>query len=378
MPRHDEAFVVDRCGSWDILALVDGVISTESNLATRVKSHRLQGFWDRDQKKYGRRAVGFGKVALALRIRAISLLILGTIATSLPPRIAAAAPGVTTSPKSSTASDAKKKTAATKLLAEGNALSNEGDYVEALEKFSAAYDVYPSPKLLLNMGTMLRQLGRNVEAAAVYEQYLKDPDADPQQVELLTRTLDEIDSILAHLRITVSPLDAAVSLDGKPMAVSVTGTDVRVEAGTHKIAAEKKGFPPALVTVVLKRGERHVASLKLELAPVVVKSNSTTIAAIACLSFGGFGFIAAGVTGGLVISANENYQADCPNGKCATVAGYESAKLGTNLLIANGLSWAAGIGGAALGAGLLVWNHKNQKKQSWLVGPGFVGFETRF
>lgn len=298
--------------------------------------------------------------------------------TTTLPHVVAAAPGSTPSAKSSTPADAKKKAEAGKLLAEGNALSNEGDYVEALEKFRAAYAVYPSPKLLLNMGTMLRQLGRNIEAADVYERYLRDPDADPQQVQLLNRTLDEIDSLLGHIHITVSPLDASVSLDGKPLDVPTQGIDMRVEPGTHKVAAEKKGFPPAIVTVTLGRGDERVASLKVEPSPFVEKSNNTTIAAISCLAVGGFGFIAAGITGGLVISANETYQAGCPNGKCATFTGYESAKLGTNLLIANGLSWAAGIAGAGLGTGLLIYNHKKQPKQSWLVGPGYIGFQARF
>ncbi|HRI67191.1 MAG TPA: PEGA domain-containing protein [Polyangium sp.] len=295
-------------------------------------------------------------------------------------QVAEAAPGSPAPAKPSAATDAKNKAEATKLLAEGNALSNDGDYVEALEKFRAAYAVYPSPKLLLNMGTMLRQLGRNVEAAAVYEQYLRDPEAEVPQVELLNRTLDEIDSLVGHLHITVSHRDAAVSLDGKPIDVLEAGTDVRVEPGTHKIVAEKKGFPPALVTVSLGRGEEKNASLKLTVQPtrVVEKSSVTTVLGISALAVGAFGFIASGITGGLVISANDNYQADCPKGKCATLAGYESAKLGTNLLIANGLSWAAGIAGAGLGGGLLLWGNKKEKKQSLLVGPGFIGIQGYF
>ena len=316
-------------------------------------------------------------MGIALRHQAISLLLLGTMTTTLLPRIVMAAPdSTTTKPPSPT--DAKKKAEATRLLAEGNALSNEGNYVEALEKFQIAYDVYASPKLLLNIGTMLRQLGRNIEAAGVYERYLKDPGAEPQQIKLLTRTLDEIDSLVGHLRITVSPLDAAVSLDGKPLDVPITGAEVRIEPGTHKVVAEKKGFPAAIVTVSLGRGEKRVASLNVERAPVVEKSNSTTIAAIACFSFGGLGFIAAGVTGGLIVSLNEKYHNGCPDRVCLTSAGYESAQLGSDLLIPNGLSWAAGITGAGVGAGLLLWNNKKQKKQSWVVGPGFIGFHTRF
>ncbi len=60
-------------------------------------------------------------------------------------------------------------------------------------------------------------------------QSLRDPEAEVPQVELLNRTLDEIDSLVGHLHITVSHRDAAVSLDGKPIDVLEAGTDVRVE-----------------------------------------------------------------------------------------------------------------------------------------------------
>ena len=289
-----------------------------------------------------------------------------------------AAPGPPAPAKPATSADAKNKAEAIKLLAEGNALTNDGDYVEALEKFRAAYAMYPSPKLLLNIGTMLRQLGRNVEAAAVYEQYLRDPEAEVPQVELLNRTLDEIDSLVGHLRITVSPRDAAVSLDGKPIDMSPEVVEVRVEPGTHKVVAEKKGFPPALVTITLGRGEEKAAALKLEPTRVVEKTNMTTIAGISCLAVGAFGFIASGITGGLVISANNTYVTYCPTNRCSTFAGYEAAQLGKNLLIANGLSWAAGIAGAGLGSGLLIWGHKRAKKQSILISPGFIGVQGQF
>jgi tetratricopeptide (TPR) repeat protein len=308
-----------------------------------------------------------------LRRLAISALLFSTIMAGVPSKGLLAAPDEVAQP------DPKKKAAATKLLAEGNRLSNDGQYVEALEKFRAAYDVYPSPKLLLNIGTMLRQLGRNVEAAEVYEKYLRDPGADPQQREFLTRTLDEINSLVGHLRVTVSPPDATVSLDGAPIEVPAAGTEVRVEPGTHKVAGEKKGLPPALVTVSVARGENREVVLKLSPTPIVVKSNPVVVAGIASLSVGVLGFIGAGITGGLVISANERYQQECPYRQCVNAAAYEAGKLGQTLLVVNAIAWGVGIAGAGAGTALLVIGTKKQKETHALtIGPGFISWQGRF
>jgi len=276
--------------------------------------------------------------------------------------------------------DAAAKSRASKLLEQGNRLSNDGEYVEALEKFRAAHDIYPSPKLLLNIGTMLRQLGRNVEAADIYEKYLHDPESDPKQREFLTRTLDEINSVVGHMHITVDPKDAAVSLDGAALIVPAEGADVRVEPGTHKIVGEKKGFPPALTTISLKRGETRTVELKLLPTPVIVKTNPLQIAGIVSLSVATLGFIGAGISGGMVIEANDEFKSGCPQPTCSTAAGYEAALRGQTLLTVNAVAWGVGFAGAGVGTTLLIMAHKKPKPAdpSLVLGPGFIGWRGNF
>jgi phospholipid/cholesterol/gamma-HCH transport system ATP-binding protein len=46
------------------------------------------------------------------------------------------------------------------MFQDGNRLMEDGQFVDALEMYAAAYARYPNPKILLNMGTAYPQLGR--------------------------------------------------------------------------------------------------------------------------------------------------------------------------------------------------------------------------
>lgn len=53
------------------------------------------------------------------------------------------------------------------------------DYRAAIAAFREAYQLFPSPKILMNLGTALLDGGQFAEATVVYEQYLGDPSHDP-------------------------------------------------------------------------------------------------------------------------------------------------------------------------------------------------------
>jgi len=55
------------------------------------------------------------------------------------------------------------------------------DYKAAIELFRDAYAQFPSPKILMNLGSALRDAGQFAEAVVVYEQYLADPSHDPKR-----------------------------------------------------------------------------------------------------------------------------------------------------------------------------------------------------
>ena len=63
-------------------------------------------------------------------------------------------------PSARTTRQAKARAQA--LLSEGTAAYGRGDYATALDKFTAAYRIFPSPKLWFNIGQANRDLGRPV------------------------------------------------------------------------------------------------------------------------------------------------------------------------------------------------------------------------
>src|SRR5262245_37367876 len=79
------------------------------------------------------------------------------------------------------APDRGAKSEAQALLSQGTDLYDRGDYAAALEKFTAAYQVFPSPKLWFNIGQANRDLGRPVEALDAFERFLAGATGAPAE-----------------------------------------------------------------------------------------------------------------------------------------------------------------------------------------------------
>ena len=261
--------------------------------------------------------------------------------------------------ESSATLDANKK-AAQQLLGEGNQLLGEGEDIAALEKFRGAYDRYPSPKILLNIGTTLRQLGRNVEAAVVYERYLRDPGADPARASDLRRILKEIDAIVGRIRIeTPEPL-ITVRLDGKLLEGFASGLSLRVEPGDHTVVASTMGFPPVVQFVTVSPREEHLVALVFK-APDVkrvfvnrVVAGTQRNVALALVGLGAAGIVA-GATAGIVAKA----QSSAADGHCLDQGACDArgVELGNNAATSATIStitFAAGAGLLATGVVLFV------------------------
>ena len=137
------------------------------------------------------------------------------------------------------------------------------DFVRALGEFRVAYALWKNPKILLNIGTCLRELGRDAEAANAYARYLRDPEADAARGVEVTSALREIDESVSRLDIRVSAPDARVLVDGGDHAEWHRDEPLRVAPGTHTVVADKIGVSPAVATVSVARGETRVVELVL-------------------------------------------------------------------------------------------------------------------
>ena len=161
------------------------------------------------------------------------------------------------------APEGDKKAEAKLLVREAFEHVYEGEHALALAKFQQAHEVYPSPKILLNIGTTFKKLGRYAESAKVYEDYLRHPDSDKAREAEVRRELMEAEALVARLRIEVNVADAKLLVDGHPVVLDDKGS-VRVDPGSHSIVADKDGYESRTISVHgVKSGEARTVRLGL-------------------------------------------------------------------------------------------------------------------
>jgi len=173
------------------------------------------------------------------------------------------------------------------LLTEGNELMATRDFGAALRRYQAAYALYPSEKLLLNMGTSLLQLGRLTEAAETYERYVRDPRAEPRRIEELRPILADIDKHTGWLTIDAPGPGATASVDGKPLAGLVTRSTVRVDPGEHRVVIAPAGSEPMVAVVALAPGERRTVRLPAESTSGTREAHRTAAGALGAVGAAG-------------------------------------------------------------------------------------------
>src|SRR5262249_38100866 len=144
--------------------------------------------------------------------------------------------------------DAAKKDAQA-LLTDGVALLASKKYEEALDKFLAAYDKFPSPKILLDIGSTLRDMGRLADAANTYERYLEDPSTGAERVGEVKQLLVDLDKQVGLLVVQVTPPGSDVSIDGGPWTTIGASLSTRIAPGTHVVRARKAGLEDAEANV---------------------------------------------------------------------------------------------------------------------------------
>jgi hypothetical protein len=170
------------------------------------------------------------------------------------------------------------------LFKQGVTMLQAGAFEHALDQFERAYELWKNPKILLNIATTLRELGRLPEAADAYELYQMDPGADPERAEEVRKALADIDAKVVRLRVEVVTPGAVATINGTPLQrkrKSTTGRivrtmdepesthkhSVRVMPGEHTIAASLDGYEPWSQVVVGEGGDEKALRIELKVAP---------------------------------------------------------------------------------------------------------------
>jgi hypothetical protein len=144
------------------------------------------------------------------------------------------------------ANTAGHKLGAKSLINQGNARFSQESYQEALQLYQAAYELYPSPKILFNVGQAAEKLGRYVMALANYERFLEAKTTKPisqKMKEAATAAHDRVKKNLATLVMTGSPADATVKIDDEDRG-TLAGFSVFVNAGKRRVLVQHPAHLP--------------------------------------------------------------------------------------------------------------------------------------
>ncbi len=144
----------------------------------------------------------------------------------------------------------------------GVALFDQGNHDGALIEFQRAWELSQRSSVLFNIAATCQALRRYGEAIAALERFLTDA-RDIRQRRHAQRTLTELRSLIAFVRVSVSPNDATLTLDGhtQPSVGEFT-----VGPGTHRIEAARAGYNSASAEFTIASGEHRDVQLTLTTA----------------------------------------------------------------------------------------------------------------
>lgn len=180
----------------------------------------------------------------------------------------------------------QEKETARNLMDEGDKLAAKKEWKAALQAYQAAHDIMKVPTTGLEVGRAQAALGLLVEARdtwlAVGRSEKKPGEgaafgaARAEAEKLAAQVASRIPSVrIARIE---GPSDgrAEVTVDGVPVAAAALALPIKVNPGTHVLAARRAGFEDAKATVTLAEGEAKDVPLALRPAAGVPAAPSSS------------------------------------------------------------------------------------------------------
>ncbi|HHH27411.1 MAG TPA: PEGA domain-containing protein [Polyangiaceae bacterium] len=191
-----------------------------------------------------------------MRYEAVLTALMATLALVAPLRAEDDQP----SPSPSAADADDRVSRARRAFVDGARLAEQMRWGDALERFEASAKLKRHAGTTYNIGICHRALGRYTLAQATFRRALAEHEASgetelaPSLLENTRAYLEEIDRVLASLDVTLSPADATITVDGRPLeTVDVDGKPPTLVAGTEPPGAGRKA-PSGRFRLVLDPG----------------------------------------------------------------------------------------------------------------------------
>ncbi|HEY4057615.1 MAG TPA: PEGA domain-containing protein, partial [Kofleriaceae bacterium] len=161
--------------------------------------------------------------------------------------------------------DAQQKNAS-ELLDQGNKQFVQKDYVGALKTFRDALTQWDHPAIHFNIVRCLVLLDQSYEAVDDLDKALQYGSA-PLEDDVYREALGYqklLASAVGSVSVTCKQEGVALTLDAQSIGPCPTAKSIRVKPGAHQLLAEKKGFVPRTMRVVVVGGTEEKADVELQ------------------------------------------------------------------------------------------------------------------
>jgi tetratricopeptide (TPR) repeat protein len=167
------------------------------------------------------------------------------------------------------------------LIREGVRLRAQDQTARALPVFEEAYEISRNPRTAAQLGLCELELGSYLAAERHLAEALASPDHPwiARNRSTLKRQLDVATAKIGELALSVSPANAEILLNKKPVDRTLLGAPLRLDKGPVEVEVRSPGYEPAheTITIVGARREQRAFALVPVPAPPAAEAPATTL-----------------------------------------------------------------------------------------------------
>jgi hypothetical protein len=159
---------------------------------------------------------------------------------------------------------ATQRARARALFGQGVVFARDGEWEQAVDRFSRTMELTPSPVVAYNLASALESVGRIVEACEHLRSIERFEHVDEQLAAEARALLTTIEPRVARLVVEVEST-AAIELDGEPITRAEIGVELPIDPGSHRLSVRVGSGSPRERTIELEPGEHRRVSLDPEI-----------------------------------------------------------------------------------------------------------------
>ncbi|WP_129346045.1 PEGA domain-containing protein [Sorangium cellulosum] len=152
---------------------------------------------------------------------------------------------------------------------EGLRAADETRWADAEAAYLKAWAITKTFDVAGNLGVVELKLGKPRQAAIYLAFSLRKapPSTKAAKLDRLRRLIEQAKKLIGVVRARVTPPDAEVLVDGKPLPVEETAEEIFLEPGTHRITARRGGYIEGEKVVTVAAGTAQEVTLALAERP---------------------------------------------------------------------------------------------------------------